>query len=151
MNKLPNGSTHESYVHLRGKALEQRQSAATGTCPYDMDVLFQFWSHFLIRNFNSQMYAEFRDLAIQDATQRHNNTGLGNLLKYYEVSLASQNTIRDRIARDYVELAKSEGVKSERPALKQLQAAWRNGALNIKNRKKLSDLLDATLRSEIES
>ncbi|KAJ9630574.1 hypothetical protein H2203_001097 [Taxawa tesnikishii (nom. ined.)] len=151
VSKLPNGSTHEPYLQLHEKALGAREDAATGTCPYDMDVLYQFWSHFLIRNFNTQMYYEFCHYAKQDAAQRHNSVGLNNLLKFYEESLSSQSPIRDRIARDYIELAKSENAKSDCPAFKQLRSAWRNGALNLKNRKKLSDIMDETFRAELES
>lgn len=154
---LPADLGHELYTHLRQKALSQREVAATGTCPYDMDVLYQFWSHFLIRNFNAQMYAEFRHFAEQDARERHNKVGLTNLIKFYSEAVFSKNiAIRDRIARDYIEYVLAENSNGERPAMKQLRSAWRNGATDVKNRKKMSDLIDAnpaaaSLKAELEA
>ncbi|KAK4921791.1 hypothetical protein LTR28_012726 [Elasticomyces elasticus] len=75
---------------------------------------------------------------------------MDNLIKYYSESLLSQNVIRDRIAQDYVDLVKSEQGRVERTALKQMRAAWRNGALNMKNRKKLSSIVDEDLKKELE-
>ena len=33
---------------------------------HDMEVMCQFWSHFLVHNFNAQMYNEFRSLSLDD-------------------------------------------------------------------------------------
>ncbi|KAF2221131.1 hypothetical protein BDZ85DRAFT_24648 [Elsinoe ampelina] len=149
--QLPIGTTGELYTILRSKALAQRDAAATGTCPYDLDVLYQFWSHFLIRNFNSQMYHEFKNLASEDATQRHNDVGMTNLIKYYSEALASQIGVREHIVNDYAELLKNESSRSSRPAFKHLSGAWRDGSLNLKNRKKLGDALGETLKTELDS
>lgn len=151
LGSLPADTTHELYTHLRIKALAQRDVAATGTCPYDMDVLYQFWSHFLIRNFNSHMYLEFCQLAKSDATERHNETGTTNLIKYYNECLSSQISIREHVAHDFAELVSRESGKSERSAFDALKTAWRSGSLNLKNRKKLGDLLDDSLKRELDT
>lgn len=148
---LPSDLTPEPYVGLRQKALDQRGRAATGTCPYDMDVLYQFWSHFLIRNYNSSMYAEFKHFAGDDAKTRHSSVGQDSLVKFYDQALNSGNSIPTRVARDYVELVKAEDSNSGGQAFKNLHRAWRNGALNLRNRKRLADLVDEELKRLLES
>nr|POE74818.1 putative hth la-type rna-binding protein [Quercus suber] len=146
----PPDVTMESYVALRFKALDQRNHAATGTCPYDLEVLYQFWCHFLIRNFNGRMYSELKYYADEDAKVRHNATGLQNLVKFYSQALLSHNPIRDRVLRDCVELVKSEPQILEGLAFKTLRSAWRNGALNLKNRKKLADMVQGPLKERLD-
>lgn len=148
---LPTDTKHELYSVLHSKALAQREAAATGNCPYDLDVLYQFWSHFLIRNFNSSMYHEFRNLATEDAVQRYSNVGMNNLISFYCESLSSPVPIREAIARHFAEHIKSESAKGERPAMLRLRETWRSSHLNLKNRKKLSDLLDDLARAELEA
>ena len=151
IEKLPEGLGSEPYVQLRLKALDQRRHAATGTCPYDLDVLYQFWCHFLIRNFNNQMYSDFKFFATADATERHNTVGMQNLVKFYSECLSSNNNIiRDRVAKDYVELALNEPSTLDGLAFKKLRSAWRNGALNLKNRKKLADIIDPGLKDALD-
>ncbi|KAK3700968.1 hypothetical protein LTR37_015674 [Vermiconidia calcicola] len=147
---LPPGLTPEPYEKLRSKALDERNHAATGTCPYDLDVLYQFWCHFLLRNFNNRMYSEFKHYANEDANQRHTFTGLHNLVQFYSKSLLSDSLIRDRVVKDYVELVKNEPPRMEGAAWKQLCSVWRNGAFNIKNRKKLRVEIGDELHAKLE-
>lgn len=146
--ELPHDATSELYVDLRRKALEQRQNAAPGVCPYDMDVLYQFWSHFLIRNFNTNMYNEFRQLVFEDA-ENGSQTGKSNLLKYYGNALSSQDPIRSRVARHYVQLAKSEEGNDQRPATMQLRTAWKDESLNVKNRKTIREYMDQAFEAAL--
>lgn len=146
---LPSDLISEPYNQLRRKALDQRDHAATGACPYDMDVLYQFWCHFLIRNFNSRMYTEFRTYAKEDVS-RYSYAGHQNLVKFYAQSLSSHNPIRDRVIKDYVELVQNEPLSVQSMGFKQLRSAWRNGALNLKNRKKLADIVDDKLKEQLD-
>ncbi|KAF1956296.1 hypothetical protein CC80DRAFT_413861 [Byssothecium circinans] len=148
VNVIPADSTHEIYSILRSKALQQRQTASSGFCPYDMDVLYQFWSHFLIRNFNTRMYDEFRNFAFEDAANL-SDVGLSNLIKFYGEALLSQSVIRDHVARDYIELVRSES-EPRRPGLKQLQSVMRHESLEPWNRQRLVNLLDADLLASLE-
>ncbi len=97
------------------------------------------------------MYEEFRQFALEDASERESTTGLRNLLKYYDESILGQKTISDdKIARDFVELVRLEINSKERPAFGKLRTVWRNGAYNMKNRSKLSKFLDTDLKSELD-
>ena len=139
------GLAHERYHALHDRAIEQRLSGDTSA---DMEVLYQFWSHFLIRNFNLGMYIEFRDLALQDAKEGA-ESGSKHLVRYYEALLSGQNALTERLAGDLVSLAESERGE-ERPAFQKLRAAWRNGAFNLKSRKKVDNVLSASLRADLE-
>ena len=150
LENLPAHLTPEPYVELRNRALEDRSRAVTGNCPYDLEVLYQFWCHFLVRNFNNSMYSEFKLYADEDAQKRYCFTGLKNLVQFYSQSLSHSNLIRDRVVKDYVALVQNEPPKMEAAAFKSLRSAWRNGALNLQNRKKLVNALDSTLKEQLD-
>lgn len=135
----------EPYDSLRDRALEQRlygDSSAT------MESLYKFWSHFLIRNFNARMYDEFHALALEDSSQGL-NSGLNHLVRYYEALLSGQNPLTDRHASDLVQLVRNESSVS-RPAFQILRTAWRNGAFNLKSRKRVDMIITPTLRTDLE-
>lgn len=143
-------NTEESYSAVRARALKHRESSGPGETHPDMKLLYEFWAHFLCRNFNPNMYSEFRKYAFEDATQ-NKSVGMENLITYYDEILNSKKkTIPEPLARHYVELVKDEESNSERPAFAKLRAAWRNGALDMKSRKKIDNLVDAKLRAELE-
>lgn len=96
------------------------------------------------------MYEEFRKIAFEDVAKQESTVGIRNLIQYYEESILGQKVIPDDIARDFVDLVKSEGSSAERLAFDKLRAAWRNGAFNMKNRKKIDNIIDADLKAELE-
>ena len=116
-----------------------------------MENLYNFWSHFLVRNFNAPMYEEFRCLAFEDASLRGSNIGMQSLMQYYNQALLGQRTILDDgIARHYVDFVQSENKDQDRPAFKKLREAWRNGAFNHKNRHKILKIIDPKLKEDLD-
>ncbi|TVY81575.1 putative HTH La-type RNA-binding protein [Lachnellula suecica] len=139
----------ELYTSYHDRALKHREMSAPGETHHDMKTLYEFWTHFLCRNFNLTMYNEFRSLAYEDS-RSHAMTGMKNLITYYDETLNSKKkVIPEALACHYVELVKSEE-SPERPAFQKLRAAWRNGALDMKSRKKIDNFVDQKLREELE-
>ena len=147
---LPIELTHESYTKFHHNAIDQREQVKNGQCHHDMDILYQFWSHFLIRNFNARMYDEFRQVALDDAANRNSTVGLRNLITFYDESVLGQKLISDTLVKDYADLVQSEAGKNQRPAFDKLRAAWKNGALNPENRVKIDRTIDPNLKLELE-
>ncbi|KAF2233147.1 hypothetical protein EV356DRAFT_216208 [Viridothelium virens] len=149
VDRFPRDTQTEPYTILHVHALADRFSENIEPCSKNMLVLYQFWSHFLIRNFNTIMYDEFRRFAFEDDA-RGSTTGISHLIEFYGKSLSSQFLIRECVARDYAALAKEDG-DSGRPTFQQLRKQWRDGALNMKNRKQISEYIDQELKAKLES
>ena len=96
------------------------------------------------------MYEEFRQVAFEDAKQHDSTVGIRNLIQYYDESILSQKVISDDIARDFINLVKDNSLSTKRLAFDKLRAAWRNGAFNLKNRKKIDNIIDSELKAELE-
>jgi len=151
LESLPNELIYTSYRVFREDALREREQLPMNQCPSDMQNLYQFWAHFLIRNFNSSMYEEFRRTAFEDVQQRDSANGMRSLMQYYDEALLGHKVIPDNsIAGDFVDLVQSETSNTERPAFKKLRAAWRNGAFNHKNRSKILKTIGTPLREELD-
>ncbi len=140
------GLTDEPYESLRSRAFEQR---LYGNLVADMETLYEFWSHFLIRNFNVRMYDEFRGMALEDSNNGA-DSGHRHLIRYYEALLSGQTPLTERLAKDLVNLVQAETVDSARPVFQILRTAWRNGAFNLKSRKRVDSVLTPPLRAELE-
>lgn len=141
---------HEPYNQIRTRALRNREFSNPGSMDYDMKVMYNFWAHFLIRNFNPRMYEEFRHCAFEDAA-RQVPFGMSLLITYYdEVLNSKKRTIPQILAKHYVELVNQEDRTKERVAFTKLRAAWRNGALDMKSRKKVDNFVGPALREELE-
>lgn len=82
------------YPEFRTRALSKRMNALAGEIPGDMISLYRFWSHFLARHFDLEMFEEFRACAVADATGATVNiTGLENLIAYYEAVIQGDKEI----------------------------------------------------------
>ena len=151
IDSLSTEITHAPYSTFRQSALSQRERLPNDPCVYDMQVLYGFWAHYLIRNFNAHAYEEFHQMAVDDETKRSSTFGMRSLVQYYDEALLGQRTIpSDSIASDFVEIVKKESPESERPIFKKLRAAWRNGAFSHKNRSKIIKSIDVSLKAELD-
>ncbi|KAK2014029.1 hypothetical protein LZ32DRAFT_657618 [Colletotrichum eremochloae] len=82
------------YPEFRIRALSKWRDASAGDIPGDMISLYRFWSHFLARHFDLEMFEEFRAYAVADATgERVNIAGLENLIAYYEAVIQGDEDI----------------------------------------------------------
>jgi len=141
---------NEPYHTIRARALRNREMSQPGDVNDDMKIMYHFWAHFLIRNFNPRMYEEFRKYAFDDAA-RQATFGMNLLITYYdEVLNSKRRTIPEIFAKHYIEVVKAEDPAKDRPAFAKLRAAWRNGALDMKSRKKIDNFVDPVLREELE-
>jgi hypothetical protein len=147
---LPLDSSGESYSDLRSKALQQRHDATFSTTPYDRDVLYKFWSHFLIRDFNTTMYNEFRRFAFNDAVDRMTDVGLSILIKYYGEAVISSQFLRSRVVRHYIALMQSED-ELRSLAFQHLQSAVRHGKISFPNWNLIARLLSDDMLASLTS
>ena len=146
----PPGTEAIPYAQVYANAKQQRQMNGAGQTSWDMDLLYRFWTHFLLRNFNNRMYDDFRTFAAEDAAHG-SGIGMDCLLDYYSQALFSQDRpIRTKVARDFVSLADGEGAETDKPAFRRLRAAWRNGEMNIRSRKVLQEIMSDDLRMSLD-
>ena len=112
-----------------------------------MEILYQFWPTFLYQNYNVGMYKDFYRFALEDLSYGSTN-GSTHLAKYYGYQLAADKPLSDQVAHDIVAAISQENGDA-RPVFQKVRAFWRDGAFNFKSRKRINDLLGASLREEL--
>lgn len=141
------GYIHEDYLTLREQALSQRaEGRFDGACI----PLYPFLAEFLTvpHQFNVNMYEDFKTWAVEDQ-EKGNSNGKIYLVKFYDAMLSSKTAMTVRLATDIIDIARKEPA-GDRPVWLKLRAAWRNGATNMKTRKRLTDLLSTEEQTELD-
>ena len=138
------GQYFVTYGELHQSSTQQREQGVEGA----MKPMYSFWANFLVDKFNFGMYNEFKSLADADA---RNGDLIGNqlLLNYYQSALKSPAPLAERVATDLVASLREEK-DADRPIFKMLRMAWRDGALNLKSRKRIGDLLQQEEKIEFD-
>ncbi|KAI9881800.1 MAG: hypothetical protein M1823_006488, partial [Watsoniomyces obsoletus] len=127
------GQYFVSYNALHHSSLQQREQGVEGA----MKPMYSFWANFLVDKFNEGMYTEFKSLAEADL-QDGDTIGNQHLLNYYHGALKSSAALAERVATDLVNMLREEK-DAGRPIFKMMRIAWRDGALNLKTRKRIGD------------
>lgn len=94
------------------------------------------------------MYSEFKRTAEADLKEG-DTAGIEHLLSYYRGALKSSAALSEHVAQDLVASLREEKAVG-RPFFKMLRMAWRDGALNLKTRKRIGDLLKDEEKSQFD-
>lgn len=141
------GYIWEEYLSLRDLALKQR---AENHFDGAVVPLYPLWAEFLSvpNQFNVGMYEDFKAWALEDE-EKGNDNGKKHLVQFYDAMLSGVSPMTERLSKDVVDIARAESGVS-RPVWLKLRAAWRNGATNLKTRKRLTELLTSEEKNELD-
>ncbi|ETN45322.1 uncharacterized protein HMPREF1541_09153 [Cyphellophora europaea CBS 101466] len=138
------GHYFQPYFTARTEALQDRDHGVEGA----LEPMYSFWSNFLVKSFNLSMYNEFKELALEDQA-RGSDAGFQHLLSYYDGALKAVAPVSAVVAADLVALLRNE-TDAARPVFKMIRLAWRNGALNLKSRKRIQDNLNEDEKAQFD-
>lgn len=95
---------------------------------------YQSWSRYLLRNFDSRLYNEFRRLALDDLFTRHNQYGFDALMSFYSASLFSDEPLPDEVIVDIAQMSSGVHFDPLAAVLQLLQYAMGSGMMEHQNR-----------------
>eukprot|EP00053_Salpingoeca_punica_P005061 m.52446 g.52446 ORF g.52446 m.52446 type:complete len:193 (+) comp13074_c0_seq2:587-1165(+) len=103
-DQLLHSYLYHRYVHVRDRALAERAALGRGHSPL-MRSLYNFWVERLQHKFNRNMFAHFKELALEDAASgdRH---GMECLFIFLRRSLSI--IYRERLFREFIALVTDE-------------------------------------------
>lgn len=94
---------------------------------------YRSWSQYLTRNFDLQLYNEFRRQALDDLFTRHADYGFNALMNFYRSSLLSYQPLPDQVITDMVSLSCEVNFDVHRAIYDLLQWTMRSGYMNDQN------------------
>lgn len=136
---------HKPYDSVRNQSLEQRETLGPAKCS-DMNVLYRFWSHFLVTKYNESMYNEFKKFALEDADASA-RSGLEYLFKFYAKYILRPENVGINVIQDMVKISTAEAQHGESFGVEKLKTILANEELNKVYRQTIESLLGSDVRS----
>lgn len=135
---------HEKYTNIQAYALQKREEGDPDVVK--ITILCRFWSHFLLNQFNRNMYEDFKSFAMNDASAT-SGLSLEILFGFYEAIHVSGSP-REEITRDFVDLAQKLAGNGSNVGLLRLQHTMNNPNVRGDMGKSLRDLAKKAMRIE---